>query len=128
MRTAVVLSGVRIGCLFLMGSVTKVRAQEPKLFRIAEIEVAPAQLDAYKAELRKEIEASIRMEPGVLALYAVAVKNSPNQIRLFEIYRGEEAYRAHLQSAHFRRYKAATVGMVKRLNLLETDPIALGSR
>lgn len=42
--------------------------------RIAELEIDPAQVDAYKAALKEEIEASIRLEPGVLSLHAVAVK------------------------------------------------------
>ena len=107
---------------------THAQEKETRLVRIAEIEIHAAQLAAYTAELRQEVDASIRLEPGVLALYAVAVKNQPNQIRLFEIYTGEEAYRAHLQSDHFLRYKKATAGMVKSLTLVETDPFQLGSR
>ena len=45
-------------------------ASHERLVRIAELEVDPAQLDAYKIALRQEIEASIRVEPGVLSLYA----------------------------------------------------------
>ena len=36
------------------------------IVRIAELEIDPAQLDAYKLALKEEIEASIRLEPGVL--------------------------------------------------------------
>ena len=63
---------------------------------------------------------SIRLELGVLALNAVAVKDHPEQIRLFEVYRDEASYRAHLESAHFKRYKLATAQMVKSLKLIET--------
>ena len=99
-----------------------------KIVRLAELEIDPAQLDAYKAALREEIETSIRREPGVLTLYAVSVKGEPNQIRLFETYASPAAYEAHLQSEHFKKYKSVTASMVKSLRLIETDPLLLGTK
>jgi len=96
--------------------------------RIAELEIDPAQLDAYKLALKEEIETSIRVEPGVLTLWAVSLKEHPEQIRLFEAYRDAAAYESHLQSPHFKRYKGRTQQMVKILSLLETEPILLGSK
>ena len=96
--------------------------------RIAELEIDPAQLDAYKLALKEEIETSIRVEPGVLTLYAVSLKEHPEQIRLFETYRDAAAYESHLQSPHFKTYKGRTQQMVKTLRLVETDPILLGSK
>ena len=98
------------------------------IVRIAELEIDAAQLDAYKLALKEEIEASIRLEPGVLTLYAVSLKEHPEQIRLFETYRDAAAYDSHLRSAHFKTYKAKTAGMVKSLRLIETEPILLGSK
>ena len=96
--------------------------------RIAELEIDPAQLDAYKVALKEEIETSIRVEPGVLTLSAVSVKDHPEQIRLFERYRDAAAYESHLQSPHFKTYKGRTQQMVKTLRLVETDPILLSSK
>ena len=101
---------------------------EDRIVRIAELEIYPDQLDAYKAALKKEISMSIRKEPGVLTLYAVSLKDHPEQIRLFETYRNATSYQAHLQSPHFKKYKEQTRQMVKSLTLLETDPILLGSK
>jgi quinol monooxygenase YgiN len=98
------------------------------LVRIAELEVDPAQLEPYKAALKEEIAASIRVEPGVLTLFAVSVKDHPTQIRIFETYADQAAYEAHLQTPHFMKYKTATQGMVKSLTLLEADPILLGAK
>jgi quinol monooxygenase YgiN len=97
------------------------------LVRIAEIEIDPARLDDYRAAVNEEIEASVRLEPGVIALYAVALKDNPNHIRVFEIYASEAAYKAHLETPHFKKYKAATQGIVKSLRLFDTTPIVLGS-
>jgi len=98
------------------------------IVRIAELEIDPAQLDSYKLALKQEIETSIRIEPGVLTLYAVSLKEHPEHIRLFERYRDAAAYESHLQSPHFKTYKARTQQMVKFLRLLETEPILLGSK
>ena len=64
----------------------------------------------------------------MLKLYAVSVKDHPNQIRLFEMYQDQASYEVHLNSSHFRRYKLATEKMVKSLWLIETEPLLLGSR
>ncbi len=40
--------------------------------QVAEIEIDPAQLEAYRAAVQEQIEAAIRAEPGVLVLYAVS--------------------------------------------------------
>jgi quinol monooxygenase YgiN len=98
------------------------------IVRIAELEIDPVQVEAYKLALKEEIETSIRVEPGVLTLYAVSVKEHPEQIRLFETYRDVAAYESHLQSPHFKTYKDRTRQMVKQLRLIETEPILLGSK
>jgi quinol monooxygenase YgiN len=127
--TFAILAGAFVaGALFLGELSMSAETGQDRVVRIAELEIDPAQLDSYKAALREEIAASIRVEPGVLALYAVSVKDQPNHLRLFEIYASPEAYKAHLQSAHFRKYKSETAAMVKSLKLIETDPILLGAK
>ena len=114
----------------LVGASMDTSAQpRPKpVVRLAELQIDSGQLGEYKAALREEIEASIRLEPGVLTLYAVSVKSDPAQIRIFEMYADTAAYEAHLQTPHFKKYKTGTEGMVKSLVLVETDPILLGAK
>jgi quinol monooxygenase YgiN len=115
-------------CLICVyGSVIAMQKQDP-LVRLAELEIDPAQLESYKAALKEEIEASIRIEPGVLTLYAVAEKENPAHIRMFEIYANAEAYKAHLESPHYKKYKTTTQQMVKSLKLIETTPLLLGAK
>jgi len=121
--TAFIVGAVLLGC-----QSSSAQIDPPRIVRLAELEIDPAQLELYKAALRQEIATSIRVEPGVLTLYAVAVRDHPAQIRLFEIYANAAAYEAHLQSAHFKRYKTNTAGMVRSLKLIETDPILLGAK
>lgn len=96
--------------------------------RVAEIGIDPAQADVYRAALREEIEAAVRLEPGVLALQAVSDKDDPARIIVFEIYADEAAYAAHLETPHFRTYKTAVEGVVTSLKLTETVPIALAAK
>lgn len=103
------------------------QAREPYV-RVAEIEIDPAQLEAYKAAVKEQIEAAVRLEPGVLALYSVADKDNPALVFVFEMYADLDAYKAHLETAHFKKYKVATQDMVKSLKLRDTVPILLGGK
>ncbi len=115
--------------LFLLpGAPAVSEDKSPQHIQIAEIIVDPAQLDAYKAAVTEQIEAAIRLEPGVLTLYSVSNKDNPSQITVFEIYRSREAYLAHLQAPHFLKYKATVEKMVKSLKLILVDPVMLGSQ
>lgn len=96
------------------------------LVRLSKITVDPAQLDAYNAYLKEEIEASMSLEPGVLTLYATADKESPNKITILEIYADQEAYKKHIQTSHFLKYKQGTLSMVKDLELVDTTPLIPG--
>ncbi|HKU96865.1 MAG TPA: putative quinol monooxygenase [Vineibacter sp.] len=111
----------------LSGSVLAQETQGPYV-RLAQIEIDPAQLESYKVAAREEIAESVRVEPGVLALYAVAEKDNPAHIIVFEMYRDVQAYEAHLETPHFKKYKAATQDMVKSLKLIDTVPILLGAK
>jgi quinol monooxygenase YgiN len=65
--------------------------------RLAGLEIDPAQLDAYKIALKEEMDASVRLEPGVIGLFAVSEKDSPARIRILELYADEDGYHKHLQ-------------------------------
>src|SRR5258707_15323212 len=75
-------------------------AEEPHVpyVRIAELEIDPAQLESYTAAVKEEIETSVRVEPGVLAIYAVAEKDNPSRLRFFEMYADEAAYKTHRET------------------------------
>ncbi|ACI53684.1 hypothetical protein Rleg9DRAFT_2968 [Rhizobium leguminosarum bv. trifolii WSM597] len=96
--------------------------------RMAELEIDPDMLDAYRALLTEEIEASVRLEAGVLSLSAVSIRDDPNRIRILEVYADQDAYEAHLRTPHFLKYKVETAGMVTSLTLLDVDPIAMRAK
>ena len=94
-----------------------------EMVRIAKLVIDSTQLENYKAALREEIETSVHVEPGVLTLYAVSEKNNPTHITILEIYADTSAYKAHLQTPHFIKYKTGTKDMVKSLELVAATPL-----
>ncbi|ANM09264.1 antibiotic biosynthesis monooxygenase [Rhizobium leguminosarum bv. trifolii] len=96
--------------------------------RMAELEIDPDRLDAYRALLTEEIDASVALEDGVISLSAVAIRDTPNRIRILEVYADPRAYEAHLRAPHFLKYKSETAGMVTSLTLIEVDPIAMRAK
>ena len=92
--------------------------------RIAKIVVDSAQLEAYKTELKTAMEAAVRIEPGVLTMYAVHDNKLPTHITILETYASPEAYQSHILTSHFKKYKTGTLAMVKSLELIDVTPIA----
>ena len=106
----------------------KVSAQSENYLRIARIVVDSVQLESYKTALKEGMEAAVRLEVGVLNLSAVYEKEHPTHVTVFEIYADLAAYKLHIQTPHFNKYKAAVAGMVKSLELVDVAPIALESK
>jgi quinol monooxygenase YgiN len=102
---------------------TTISKGENQLVRLAVMEVDTSQTKTYNEYLREEIEASIRLEPGVITLYGVAEKTNPERVTLFETYADSSDYRSHLATPHFQKYKQGTLQMVKHLDLIQMQPI-----
>ena len=99
---------------------------ENNLVRLSKIIVDPAQLDAYNVFLKEEIEASMRLEPGVLTLYTTYEKDAPHHVTILEIYADSVAYESHLKTPHFQKYKQGTIEMVQELELVDVKPLIPG--
>ncbi|UWZ85919.1 putative quinol monooxygenase [Occallatibacter riparius] len=127
-RQAMIMSMLALVAFFTPATFTHAQKPDARIIRLAELEINPAKVEQYKVALREEISSSIRLEPGVITLYAVSVKDHPEKVRLFEMYLNRAAYDSHIQSPHFKKYKAETQSMVRSLTLVETDPILLGSK
>ena len=59
---------------------------------------------------------------------ALAEKNNPTHITILEIYADTVAYKLHLQTPHFIKYKNGTMDMVRSLELVETVPLVPGMK
>ena len=106
---------------FTTGNIT---AQKKDLMvRIAEIEIFSEYVSDYKLILKEESSASVKLEPGVLAIFPMYQKNDSTQIKIIEIYQDNEAYQSHLKTPHFQKYKTSTIKMVKSLKLIDMNTI-----
>lgn len=93
--------------------------------QIATLEIYPAHIAAYRIAVAEQAAAAIKNKSGVLLLNAVANKDDPTRITVFEIYRDRAAYEGHLKAEHFLKYKAIVESMVKSLTLTPVSPVAL---
>lgn len=119
----------KITILFILGFLwsTSSPAQEPYV-RIAKIIVDNNQLASYQSFLKEGIETSVKLEKGVLRMFAVYEKNKPNHVTVFETYASKEAYENHIKTAHFQKYKNGTLKMVQSLELIDVVPIIYESK
>ena len=93
------------------------------IIRYSVIEVVPDYLDEYLLLALEVGEISMRTEPGVLAMYPTVSKEDSCKVTIMEIYASQDAYKSHIASAHFRKYKQGTLHMVKSLQLLDQNPL-----
>jgi len=107
----------------------KVSAQSNSNYlRIAKLTIDSIKLEGYKEALKVHAETAIRVESGVLMLYAVYEKEHPTHVSVFEIYANVDAYNFHIKTPHFLKYKATVQDMVKSLELIDVVPIALKAK
>ena len=92
--------------------------------RIAQLDIKPEFLEAFTAAVKEGKEPALRLEPGVLANYAVADRQHPAKLTFFEMY-VDDAYERHRNTPHFQKYFHTTKHMIARRLLLEAVPVEL---
>ena len=101
----------------------KLPMQSDGIVRLSKIQVNPDYLDEYIGYAREVGSISLETEPGVLTMYAVADKENPCNITILETYASQEAYKSHIASEHFQKYKQGTIHMVDSLLLDDVTPL-----
>ena len=71
---------------------------------------------------------SLKVEKGVLAMYAATDSHTPNRWYFYEIYASEEAYQLHRQTPHFRDYLRQTAHMSASKNAIPVKPVFLRNK
>jgi quinol monooxygenase YgiN len=92
---------------------------------VVELEIDASQLEAFKAAIKENGETAVRVEPGCLGFNAAFEKETPTRVRLFEIYANADAFKAHLETPHFKKYAETTKDMVKSRKRIDSVPITL---
>jgi len=99
-----------------------------EIVSIVELDIDSTHLEAFKAALIEEMNDSIRLEPGVYAIHAVAHKNDPAKFMFFEIYASRKALQEHRSTPHFRKFLDITKDMVLARRIVENDVVHLSAK
>ena len=94
-----------------------------KIIRLSRIEVDPARIPEYLALVAECGRRSMAEEPGVEMMYSMQEKERPERITILEIYADRAAYERHIRTPHFRTYKQRSLEMVRKLELLDQNPL-----
>lgn len=105
------------------GMCAKLPMSPDGIVRLSKIEVYPEFIKEYMQYAVEVGEISLRTEPGVLTMYAVAEKENPCKVTILETYASEQAYKSHIASEHFQKYKQGTKHMIKTLVLSDQAPL-----
>lgn len=101
----------------------KIPMAEDGIIRYSVIEIVPEYLEEYLPFALEVGETSMKTEPGVLAMYPTVSKEDSCKVTILEIYSSQDAYKKHISSPHFQKYKQGTLHMVKSLQLLDQKPL-----
>jgi quinol monooxygenase YgiN len=86
-----------------------------------EFDIDPARLDAFLPLMRENAKTSLRDEKGCRRFDVCRPRDVPNRVFLYEIYDDEAAFQAHLHSAHFKAFAAATKEMITARRIVACD-------
>ena len=92
------------------------------------VEVKPEFQTEFKNIVLPEMAESLKVEKGVLAMYAATDSQTPNRWHFYEIYASEEAYQLHRQTPHFRDYLRQTAHMSARKDAIPVKPVFLRNK
>ena len=107
----------------LFGADIPFREYGERVVRLAQIEIHPECLEEYLTFAKEVGTVSMATEPGVIGLFSMQDKSDPCKVYILEVYADRDAYQAHLQTVHFKKYKEGTAEMVKSLELMDTNPM-----
>lgn len=110
-------------CMNSCSMAEKEQMEADGIVRLSKIEVYPQYLDEYIKFAVEVGTKSLLTEPGVLTMYAMQDKENPCIITILETYSSQEAYKSHIASEHFQKYKQGTLHMVKKLELCDQTPL-----
>ena len=75
---------------------------------IAPIQVQEGHKGAFIEAVVEDARSSVNHEPGCLRFDVIQDANDPNRIWLYEVYKDEAAFQAHLQAPHLIKFRETT--------------------
>nr|WP_225779309.1 putative quinol monooxygenase [Pseudomonas sp. Marseille-Q3773] len=86
--------------------------------------VKPGCAEDFLNAIKVNAAASVATEPGCLVFDVSQDRVDPELIYLYEIYRDDQAYEAHTQTAHFRDSRPLVEPLILEQECLESDVVA----
>ncbi|MBF0750933.1 antibiotic biosynthesis monooxygenase [Pasteurella sp. WM03] len=103
--------------------------QTPEILtNYAVVEVKPEYNEQFKKIIIAEMAQSLKVEEGVIAMYAATMQENPNKWIFFEIYANSAAYQHHRETPHFKDYLKQTGEMLKEKSYVEIHPEFLANQ
>jgi len=88
---------------------------------LAEFDVEPGQTDAFMRHVRENAAASVRDEPGCRRFDILQPDSTGAPVVLYEIYDDRASFEAHLGTAHFAVFDAATRSLIRARTVRRFD-------
>lgn len=92
------------------------------------VKVKPEQRDRFLEVIEDDAISSVRDEPGCVDFNVLQDPSDPDTYYFYEVYRDQDAFKAHAETAHYARWRAASQevldGPTKRLELTRVFPRA----
>ncbi|EEV5530728.1 antibiotic biosynthesis monooxygenase [Escherichia coli] len=92
------------------------------------VEVKPEFQSEFRNIVLPEMVESLKVEKGVLAMYAGTDSETPKRWYFYEIYASEEDYQLHRQTLHFLDYLRQTAHMSARKDVIPVKPVFLRNK
>lgn len=92
------------------------------------VDVKPTDQQAFRDIVLPEMAESLKVEPGVLAMYAATDAKNRYRWFFYEIYASDAAYQQHREPPHFRDYIRLTAEMTDRKEAIPVVPALLKNR
>ena len=88
----------------------------PKLAIVATIDVTPGRMDEYLALMMAHRARCLEHESGTLQFEVLRPRDDDNKLMLFELYRDEAAFEAHLKGSSMATLREASAGMRQNMS------------
>lgn len=100
----------------------KVYQTDKTINNLVVVDVKPEFNKGFGEIVIPEMVQSLKIEDGVLAMYASVEKERPNRWYFYEIYASEKAYQLHRKTPHFLYYLKNTAQMTTYKNAIPVSP------
>ena len=98
------------------------------IVNIAELEIFPEHIEDFKRAVIEEIDESVKVEPGVFAIYAVTNKGEPSSFTFVEIYADQASLEEHRDTPHFRKFAEIVKGMTSKRTIIPREVVRLSTK